>query len=68
MNAEPKEMRELHEVRARLSREQKGWSAQKIIEFYRQEADKAAREFGLHLKRQPRRQPHLKAVGRFLGL
>jgi len=61
MNTEPKEMRELHAVRARLSEEQKGWSAQKVIDFYRQEAEKAAKEFGLHLKRQPRRQQHRKA-------
>jgi len=57
MNAEPKEMQELHEIRERLSQEQKGWSPQQIIEYYRQEAEKAASEYGLHLKRQPRRQP-----------
>ena len=61
MNAETKEMRELHEVRARLSEEHKGWSAQQVIDYYREEAEKAAKEFGLHLKRQPHREPRRKA-------
>jgi len=58
---EPSAMRELREIRTRMSEKMKGWSAQQIIDYYRQEAEKAAKEFGLHLKRQPRREPQRKA-------
>ena len=61
MKTEPKTMQELHEIRARMSEQEKDWSAQQIIDFYRQEAEKTAKEFGLHLKRRPHRQTRRKA-------
>jgi len=54
-------MRELREIRTRMSEKLKSWSSQQIIDYYRQEAEKAAKEFGLHLKRQPQREPQRKA-------
>ena len=61
MRPEPKAMQELHELRARLSAEQKDWSPEQIIEFYRQEAEKTAKELGVHFKRQPHRISRRKA-------
>ena len=58
---EPRAMRELREIRTRMSEKLKGWSPQQIIDYYRQEAEKAAKEFGLHLKRQPQHEPRRKA-------
>lgn len=61
MKPEPNELQELHQIRERLSEELKGRTPQQVIEFYRQEAEKATKEFGLHLKRQPRREVRRKA-------
>jgi hypothetical protein len=61
MWTESKTMQELHKIREQLHDEQKNWTSKQIIDFYRQETEKTAKEFGMHLKRRPHVQRQRKA-------
>ncbi len=51
MANEPKAMREIHEIRAKLYEETKNMTPEEHTVFYRDKAEEAAKRHGLKLKR-----------------
>ena len=59
---EPQAVREIHEIRERLYREQQGWTDQQLLDYYRAIRERWARELQLQVKPSSSRSPQKKTA------